>query len=169
MSLYAIKSEMLSILDTVDQFGSESEETKAALAAHLVGLAEEFDHKADQYAALIRVCETRAAARKEEAERLKLLVQDDEKLADRLRDALMEAMISTQRTKVETARFRLAVKKNGGKIPVLITDEAALPVDYRVPKVTEVIDTDALRAALEAGTEIPGAALGERGQRLELK
>jgi len=169
MSLYAIKSEMLSLLEVVDAHGHESPEATAAFAEHLAGLTETFDAKADQYAALIRVCETRAAARKEEAERLKLLVQDDERLADRLREALMEAMIATQKTKVETPRFRLTIKKNGGKIPVLITDESALPVDYRVPKVTEVIDKDALRAALEAGTEVPGAALGERGQRLELK
>lgn len=169
MSLYAIKSEMLSLLEVMDDHGHDSPEAAAAIAEHLQALQESFDSKADDYAALIRVCITRAAARKEEAERLKLLAQDDELLADRLRDVLMETMISLQRTKVETARFRLTVKKNGGKIPVLITDEAALPVDYRVPKVTEVIDKDAIRAALEAGTEVPGAALGERGQRLELK
>ena len=127
MSLYAIKSEMLSLLEVVDAHGHESPEVAAALGEHLVGLQEAFDSKADDYAALIRVCETRAAARKEEAERLKLLVQDDERLADRLRETLMEAMVATQRKTVETARFRLTIKKNGGKIPVLITDEAALP------------------------------------------
>jgi hypothetical protein len=81
----------------------------------------------------------------------------------------MDAMISINRPKVETERFKLSVRKNGGKVPVIVTDETALPTEYRVPRVTEVIDKDGIREALEAGKPVPGAALGERGQRLELK
>ena len=100
---------------------------------------------------------------------MEALAASDEAKAERLRAALLRAMQATQRDKVETPRFRLAVRKNGGKVPVLLTDEAAIPALYRVPKITEVLDKDGIRAALEAGQSVPGAALGERGVRLELK
>ena len=169
MSLYNIKTELVELLDAMTNDGAFDAETEAALAEHAQALAEAFTDKADDYAALIRVAETRAAARREEVERMKRLVADDEALADRLKSMLMNAMTATGKTKVETQRFRLAVKKNGGKIPVVITDEDALPVDFKVPKVTEVIDKDGIREALEAGTPVPGAELGQRGQRLEIK
>jgi hypothetical protein len=169
MSLYNIKTELAELLDAMTTDGAFDAETEAALAEHAQALVEAFDAKADAYAALIRVAETRAAARREEVERMKRLVADDEALADRLKRMLMDAMTATGKTKVETERFRLSVKKNGGKIPVIITDEAALPVDFKVPKVTEVIDKDGIREALESGNQVPGAALGERGQRLEIK
>lgn len=169
MSLYQIKTELIDLLDALDVGYADDAEAQEAIAQHAAALAEAFDSKADDYAALIRVCETRAAARREEAERMLLLAKDDERKADRLTAMLMDAMTATGKTKVETQRFRLSVKKNGGKIPVVITDEDALPVDFRVPKVTEVIDKDGIREALEAGTPVPGAELGKRGQRLEIK
>jgi len=169
MSLYHITSEMKEILFAAESVVDGDPETAAAFAEATKSLVESFDTKAEAYAQLIRVSETRAAARREEAERMELLAKADEALADRLRRALMDAMISINRPKVETERFKLSVRKNGGKVPVIVTDETALPTEYRVPRVTEVIDKDGIRDALEAGKPVPGAALGERGQRLELK
>lgn len=168
MSLYAITTEMQAILEAIEQ-AAGNPEAEAALADHLASIAEGFDAKADSYGQLIRVCEARAAARREEAERMEALAASDEATADRLRKALLQAMQVTGRLKVETPHFRFAVRNNGGKIPVLITDEALLPLVYRVPKITEVVDKEQIRSDLEAGKVVPGAALGQRGVRLELK
>lgn len=168
MSLYQLTAEMQEILAALEA-AEANPEVGAALEDHLSSIAESFDAKADDYAALIRVCESRAAGRREEAERMEALAASDEAKAERLRTALLRAMQVVGRDRVETPRFRLAVRKNGGKIPLLVTDEAAIPALYRVPKVTEVLDKDGIRAALEAGQAVPGAALGERGVRLELK
>jgi len=169
MSLYLITEELKSLIDAFDRFGHESPEAAEAIREHTEAIVEAFDAKADDYAALIRTAETRAAARNEESERMRKLAQDDETLATRLRNALMEAMKRTNRTKVQTARFKLSVQNNGGKIPVIINDESALPEEFRVPKVTTVIDKESLREKLESGATVPGATLGERGQRLNLK
>lgn len=169
MNLYAIKTEMTSLLDGIAEVGLDSPEATAALAEHMEALVGAFDDKADDYAALIRICETRAAARREESERMTALARDDEALADRLRETLLTAMQQTNRTKVDTARFKLAVRRNGGKVPVEVVDADALPDEYRIPRVTMAVDRDAIRAALEAGTPVPGATLGERGWRLDMK
>lgn len=171
MSLYQITAEMMELLDIAAGVMGEdgSPEVELAFAQHAAALRSAFDLKADDYAALIRVCETRASARKVEADRMKALMARDEALAERLRTMLMDAMIATNRSKVETARFALAVKKNGGKIPVLIEDESLIPVDFKVPKYVETLDKDGIREALEGGATIPGATLGVRGTRLDLK
>jgi len=169
MSLYAITEEMQRLLDVFDQHGDSGSETAAAMQEHIAALAEAFDAKADSYAALIRVCEVRSQARKEEAQRLIALSASDASLADRLRNALMQAMQATRQTRVETERFRLAVRQNGGKLPILIADTDAIPQAYRIPVVTERIDKDGIRDALERGETVPGASLGVRGFRLDLR
>jgi hypothetical protein len=169
MSLYAIKSEMLSLMEAFGEHGAGSAEAEAAIREHAAALSEQFDAKADDYAALIRVCETRAEARRGEAERMIALASVDEALASRLRETLLKAMSETGRTKVQTSRFSMAVKRNGGVIPLRIVDDAAIPVEFRVPKVTTVLDRDGIRRALESGAAVPGAELGERGFRLDLK
>jgi hypothetical protein len=169
MSLYLITDELKRLIDAFDHFGHESSEAAEAIKEHTALLVEAFDAKADDYAALIRTAETRAAARNEESERMRKLAQDDEALASRLRLALMTAMKETGRLKVQTARFKLSVQNNGGKIPVIINDESSLPEAFRVPKVSITIDKDGIREELEKGVTVPGATLGERGQRLNLK
>lgn len=169
MSLYQITAEMVSLLHAFDQHGEDSPEAEAAFREHAAALAEAFDGKADDYAALIRVCETRSEARHSEAARMKALADSDEALASRLREAMRAAMEATGRVKVDTNRFRLSVKTNGGKVPVIIEDESAIPSDFAVPVVTTKLDRDAIRFALEAGTPVMGARLGQRGTRLDIR
>ena len=169
MSLYAITTELSALLAAAEQHGDESEEFAAALAEHAALMREALADKADSYAALVRSCEVRAEARQQEAKRMQALADSDQRLADRLRAALLQAMQETETPKIETARFRLAIRANGGKLPVVIDSEADLPADYRVPKVTLTIDRDSLREALEAGEAVPGARLGVRGTRLDIK
>jgi hypothetical protein len=173
MSLYAITEEMQAVQTAFDRLigdGDEADpEGASAALEHIDALAQAFDAKADSYAALIRNAETRAAARREEARRFAALAERDEFLATRLRLALMEAMQRTNRTKVQTERFQLSVRANGGKRPVLVDDEAALPPEFVVPVYSVKVDKDAIRQAIEAGSEVPGARLAERGTRLDLK
>ncbi len=169
MSLYQITSEISALQDLAHTHGAQSAEFDAALAEHVAALAEAFDAKAENYAALIRESEERAAVRTREAERLKALAATDERLAERLRETVKAAMQVTGRTTVQTDRFRLSVRQNGGKLPVVIEDESALPAEFMVPVVTVKPDRDAIRTALETGNSVSGARLGERGTRLDLR
>jgi len=169
VSLYQITAEMQSLLDAFDAHGAESPEAEAAIREHAAAIAEAFDAKADSYAALIRTCEVRAEAREAEAKRMLKLAGSDGNLAARLRDALLTAMQATGRTKVQTSRFSLSVVANGGKVPMFIEDESALPAEFVVPRMVTTIDREAIRSALEAGIPVAGARLGQRGTRLALK
>lgn len=168
MSLYAITTELQSILDLLDS-GAPDEATAAAIVEHEAALREALATKAESYAGLVRSLEARAAARQTEAERMDALADADRRLATRLTRALHDAMQATGTSKLETERFRLSVRSNGGKIPLVIEDETALPPVYRVPVYTERVDKDAVREVLERGESVPGARLGERGTRLEIR
>jgi hypothetical protein len=168
MSLYQIQNELMPLLEMSQQENMETEMAEA-FREHTAALIEAFDAKADDYAALIRTCESRADERLVEAERLQTLAARDKALADRLRNTLLEAMQATGRKRVETSRFALSVVQNGGKIPVQIHDETALPEQFKIPVWSTKIDKEAIRAALERGEAIDGAALGQRGTRLSLK
>lgn len=168
MSLYAIQNEITEIVETILDGGEDCAEAQAALNEHLAGLDAALDEKADSYAALIRHLEARADARRGEAQRMRDLATADDDLAERLKTRLKEAMQATGRTKLETARFRLSVSQNGGVQPLAVTCEAAdLPTELTT--VTVAANKAAIRAALEAGTAIPGCELLPRGTSLRIK
>jgi hypothetical protein len=168
MSLYEIQNELMALLDMATET-DKSAELEAAMQEHTNALIEAFDAKVDDYAALIRICETRAETRLAEVERMKKLAVADDALAQRLRQNLILAMQQTKRTKVQTNRFALSVVSNGGKQPVQVTDETALPEEFKIPVYSVKIDKEAIRAALENGETVDGATLLPRGVRLSLK
>ena len=168
MSLYAIQNEITAIVETILDGTEDCAEAQAALNEHLAGLDAALDEKADDYAALIRHLEARADARRAEAQRMRDLATADDDLAERLKTRLKEAMQATGRTKLETARFRLSVSQNGGVQPLAVTCDAAdLPTELTT--VTVAANKTAIRAALEAGTAIPGCELVPRGTSLRIK
>ena len=126
------------------------------------------EDKADDYAALIQSLNLRAEARKAEAARMRQLAETDMALADRLKQRLKEAMESVGRLKLDTPRFKLVVAGNGGRQPLEVAVEpTALAPQYQAVKVEA--NKEAIRAALEAGTAVPGCTLLPRGTSLRIR
>lgn len=125
--------------------------------------------KLDAYCAVIREMDARAEARNAEAKRLADLASADSARADFLRYRLMTFLQTIGRDKIETPHYRVSVVGNGGKVPILVNDEAAVPDRFWREVVTRQLDKDALREALEGGYLVPGAMLGTRGKRVVIK
>lgn len=167
MNLYQITSELQAVIDGILEGGIDSPEAQQALDEHLAGLDEALDQKAEDYAAVIMSLQARSDARAAEAKRIRELANADATVAQRLKERLKQAMETTGRVRIDTTRFRLTVANNGGKQPMLIEDESAIPPEFIV-QVPEV-DKDAVRAALEAGRSVPGCTLVPRGTSLRIK
>jgi len=149
-----VTPEVQAILDAVDAWAAE--------------LNEGFEGKVDNYVALIKTLEGRAEVRKAEADRLARRVKVDAGNAAFLKDRLVSVLQFRNLKKVETRRYKLTVASNGGKLPLLISDDAReyLTKQDRFSVVERRLNTEAVREALEAGEKIGGAAFGERGVHL---
>lgn len=166
-TLFAIGEDIMALYDLLTEMGGDvtDAETEAAVDAWLAEIGADRDQKLDAYCALIREFESVAAARAAEAERLQELAAHANNEATRLRNRLHQFMLMTGDTKIETLRNRLAVQKNGGKIPVLVGDEAAIPKSFQKAEYLIKIQVDRALDAQEKkvqdfvdkALELPGA------------
>ncbi len=173
-TLFNISDDLLALADLLTEIDGEIPEGEAgeALERWFDDLGEERDKKIDGYCALIREIEARSKAREDEAKRLQRLVTVDLNATKRLKDRLKAFFEMHQIAKLETARFKVSVAKNGGAAPLTIPGEWEEYPDLAPPewqKRIVALNGAAIRAALEAGQEIPGCAFAERGTHLRIK
>lgn len=168
-TLYAITDDLQALDEMLIELGGDISDPKVAEAidAWMAELDRDLTRKADGYASLIKEIEARAKARTEEAKRLTDRARVDENAAAALKSRMLYAMQARQMKTIETARFKLSVTGNGGKTPMVVTDEKAIPEKFH--RVVVMVDTDKLRDALEAGQTVPGASLAPRGFHLRIR
>lgn len=176
-----------------------SDEQRAALVDAWLETQGDVAAKLDNYAALIRELDARSETRAAEARRLVALANAD---AERMASlsARLKAYFERHNLKnFSTARYKLSLQRNGGKMPIVIEVEPErLPEEFhRVIPARIEADRDKLREALEAASAarhalsarfdwgdidedtylaeiakipaIPGARLGERGISIRIR
>jgi hypothetical protein len=171
-SLFAISDDLLALDNILDDLGGDvsDEQVESIIAEWFENLGEERDRKLDNYAAFIRELEARAEARKVEAHRLAALVTIDTNRILALKRRLKWFFEYHNLPPIQTARFRLSLAGNGGKLPLLLDPDLtadSLPEEFR--KVSVTPDPDKIRAALESGAQLDFARLGERGKSIRIK
>jgi hypothetical protein len=164
----------LSIQRAEGEITPEIQEALQAIDALKAGLSVEFDTKVDNFAGYVRMLETRAAGRTEEAERMKKLAKRDENNAEYLSNLLKGELQHREIKKIETKRFKVSVVDNGGALPLHVSDDikncpSKAGPEYAQDVTTTVLLKDKIRAALEAGEKLDWANLGERGTRLSIR
>lgn len=170
-TLLEISEDMIALNDLiegdVDASGEISEEAAAALDAWFAELTKDRDRKLDNYGALVRERTLRAAARREEMERLAIRVRVDENQVKYLKQRLLEFLDVHRTPKVETRRYKFSCCNNGGVQPMdLPEDPKKLPTEYQ--KIEIKADSEKLRAALVEGKEVVGCRLLPRGRHLRI-
>lgn len=116
------------------------------------------DNKIENICKVIRNLEAQAAAFREEAERLTKKKRAAENGVERLKESLVNFMVTTKNTKKITAG--LFTVSLGSSKSVEVMDEKALPNHFLTPQPPKV-DKAKISAVLKAGTEVPGAQLKE--------
>ena len=143
-----------------------------ALFEYFVANEETTNIKIDGYVGLIREFELRAAARKQEADRVSKLAKADANKVDALKYRLKNFLEFTKQSKVATLHHSISIANNGGRLallldPIYAEEPEKLPAQFQ--KVVIAPNNDAIRKVLEDGGELPFATLGERGTSLRIK
>lgn len=167
LTLFQVAAQYRHITDILMDSGCDEQTLRDTLEAEAWPL----EVKAQNYGFVIRNMEATAAAIKEAekqmADRRKAIEKRAAALVERLKTGMEIAGVS----KLETPHFALTVKKNPPGVEVW--DERQIPVEFMrtpepPPPPAPVPDKVAIKEALKAGREIPGALLAQ-GTRLEIK
>lgn len=168
-TLFDLAADMRALDDLLLECGGDitNEATAAAVDAWFAENQDRLGEKVDAYVALIREFEARKVALVAERDRLISRIRTAENAADGLKRRLQMAMESIGTTKIETDTNTVAIQNNGGKAPLKIIDEAAIPEAYG--DMVWRISNERIREALEKGETVPGAMLEPRGKSLRIR
>ena len=128
----------------------------------------EIEDKADNYAKIIKNMLGEVEAVKREKDRLQARQQALENRAKWLKDTLQANLEFIGKTKFKTELFSFSVSSNGGKQPLVITDNLGeIPGKYLIPQ-DPVVDKDAVRELLK-DKEVEWAKLEPYGKHLNIR
>jgi hypothetical protein len=156
--LWAIEEELTALLDSIETCPSELQpELQARIEEYLAREAAKVDQTAYVLAALDY--EQRAAG--DEMARLAERKRAAKAAQDKLEKYLCRIIAARAGKKLVGTTNTLSVRPSDA---VVIIDEAAIPAGYVVEEVitTKRVDKAAIKKALKAGTEVPGADLEYR-------
>jgi hypothetical protein len=162
LSLYEIASEFMQMADRLRELDLDEQTVADTLEAENGDLI-------DKLCAVMAV----ALSMEAEAEQVQRFVLERAqarivrltKRAERLRQYALDAMVGTNQVEVKQPDLHFRVRVNPPS--VVIDDEKKLPMFFTVVKTVESIDKAAIKKALEAGEDVPGAHV-ERRKRLEV-
>lgn len=134
----------------------------------LESISGDLEVKATNVAMFARNLESTAASIKEAEAAMSARRKAIERRAESLRRYLLTAMQTTGIKKIESPHFCLSVRDNPPSVDVF--DAAQVPAEFmRQPEPPPPApDKTAIKEAIKAGKEVPGARLTQ-GQRLDIK
>lgn len=134
----------------------------------LEGLSGDLETKAQNVAFFVRNLQSTAAAIKQAESDMAARRKAMENRADSLTRYLLESMTVAGIEKIECPHFRLAIKNNPAAVEIF--EPGLVPASFmRTPEPPPPSpDKTAIKEALKAGQDVPGARLTS-GQRLEIK
>lgn len=164
LTLFQIATEYRHITDVLMDAGVDEQTLADTLEAEVWPL----ELKAQNYGFVIRNLQATAASIKDAEDQMKARRQAIEKRAAGLLDRLKTGLEIAGVSKLECPHFALTIKKN--PVAVDIFEPGLIPAEFmRQPEPPPAVpDKTAIKAALQAGRDIPGALLAN-GTRLEIK
>ena len=193
-SLFEIDVELDSLLDEIEEQTAQGGEPSGELVARFQQFCSAHDEKVDRIGRFLRRMEAHEQFCRSEAARLSDRARAAAGKVERTRNMVLYYLMSRDLKAIEGREFTLRAQKNS-QDSVRITDEAALPIDFRkidariggslwktvlanlpdeLGKMIESTvetsrpDTDSIKAAILHEEQVPGAEL-RRGWHLRIK
>ena len=164
LSLYQLSTNYLQALDFLTD--PEADLPAEVINDTLEALGGELEDKAINVAKFLRNMEAVAEAIKEAEETMAKRRKALENRVKWMKDYLKGNMEHTGITKIECPYFKLSIQKN--PTAVNVTNENAIPEQFKEQVITWKIDKTAIKEAIKKGEAVPGAEL-VNGTRLVIK
>jgi hypothetical protein len=148
--------------------GQLDAEIRDAITEQVGLLEDDLQDKVESIVSLIREKKAMHEIRMAEANRLRDLARIDLNTANRLHDWLHFNLKRIGKEKIETPLCKVAVRANSGKQPIEI-NVPHLPAEYTIHRSSTVANKEKIREAIEAGTEVPGVTIKNRGTHLSIR
>lgn len=164
-SLYQLTGELMQLFEMLE----DPEMDEQAVRDTMEAVEGEFDAKVDGWLRVIRSVEAEAKQLREEEKHLAARRQAAENNAKRMKGFVEECLRAAGRTEAGEI-LKAKIQKNGGVLPLRFKEgfEAKDAPDL-YKRVEYSFDTDAIRAALDAGGVLDFVEYGERGESLRIK
>lgn len=152
LTLFNIKEEYRRLAEAIIESGGElTPDLDEALQINQTMLQE----KVSNYGYIIKQAEYEIDMLDAEIERLKAFKNDRQKMTDRLKEKISDAMNLYGIDKIESGSIKLSFRKSDS---VEITDEKAIPSEFKLPQ-PDKISKSAIKDAIKQGEQVPGAAI----------
>ena len=164
LSLYAIATEHRAMVERL----MDTQDDAQTIADTIEAESYPLEVKAQNVAYAIKSLDATAAAIKQAEAEMAARRKAAEKRADHLREYAKTCMEIAGVTKIECPHFALTIKKNPASVDVF--EPGLIPAEFmKQPEPPpSAPDKTAIKAALQAGRDVPGALLAQ-GTRLEIK
>lgn len=154
-SLPALILEMSEIVAQLHENGGELTEV---LEHAMDCTAQELQAKTDRYAFFMERLDAEADYWKQRADAFSKVSRSCKALKERLNGNIKGAMISLGQTDLEGNEMRF---KLSALAPKLVMDETRIPAEWKMAVTEYIPDKDRIKAALQDGQSVPGAAMEE--------
>lgn len=155
LTLYSLSETLSALLDSLDL--CETSEQIAECEADIERTALALVHKVDDFSQFLAHLQSQQVLATQEIERLKSRRQYLLRTQDRLEQYAIRVMQQQGIRKLDGDTSRLSIRNNPPAVE--ITDEAQVPVAYKIVHTTVTCDKRAIKGAIDHGIEVPGATL----------
>lgn len=165
-ALYALTDQYRALMESLDRMDMDAQTIADTIEAS--GIVDDIQTKAQGIEMVARESTKYVTLIDMEIDRLKELKATRERVGQALRDYLKRNMEAAQIEKIECPLFKFSIQKNPHAVEIF--DPLSIPADYMTtPKPpAPAPDKAAIKEAIKAGKEIPGARLTQ-STRLAIK
>jgi hypothetical protein len=153
MNLYTLTTEAQMIASLL-----ETEELTPELESMLIINQQELSHKSIDYVKVIRNKEADSVAIEAEIKRLKAMKDTNDRVVDRMKLAVRDAMLASGIDKIESSLFKLSLRRSES-VEVVNIDQ--LPESLVTVKKTVSADKVKIKEAIKNGVPVEGAVIVE--------
>lgn len=166
MNLYNLTAEYLSLYDElIAGADGETGEVDVDVYGRFQAIEEDFQRKTVSVGLVVRRMDDEIELVEREIERLTTYKQRIERGRDRVKEALLRALESTQTKQVKSVYATVSIRESEQTV---IDDETKIPPEYMRERTERSPMKGMIKAAIAAGEEIPGAHV-ERVRRVHIR